>query len=376
MSHTNDKKICLEISMDDQALDLVIDGERVRRFPVSTSAKGMGFTEGSFRTPTGNFRVSEKIGEGEPMHTRFVARVPVGDWDPLVSSEDDLILTRILRLQGKDSENANSEDRYIYIHGTNREDQIGTAASHGCIRLANPDMIELFDLVPVAAEVCIQPLTRVKGKLLFVDCDSTLSSIEGIDELARLSGPEIFKQVVKLTNSAMNGEIALSEVFERRMEIIKPNKEMIDKVSKRYIETIVPGVEKLLDLAISNEWIPVIISGGFAQIIRPLADNLGITHVEAVPLKFDNSGEYVGYDKHFPTTRNLGKNEIIQEWKRALLPERVLMIGDGISDLETKPDVELMIGFGGVVARDKVKKGADRWLTNFNDMNDLKSIFS
>ena len=90
-------------------------------------------------------------------------------------------------------------------------------------------------------------------------------------------------------------------------------------------------------------------------------------HVEAVPMLFSDTGEYVGYDESFPTTRNLGKNEIIREWKEALLPERVIMIGDGISDLETKPDVDLMVGFGGVVAREKVKEGADLWLTDFND---------
>jgi phosphoserine phosphatase len=219
-------------------------------------------------------------------------------------------------------------------------------------------------------------LTRATGKLLFVDCDSTLSSIEGIDELARLSGPETFAQVVDLTNSAMNGETPLEDVFKRRMEIIRPNREMIRSVGETYIETIVPGVEKMLAQAVSMGWTPVIISGGFAPIIKPLADHLGIHHVEAVPLIFDDTGEYIGYAEHFPTTRNLGKNEIIREWKQALLPERVIMIGDGISDLETKTDVDLMIGFGGVVERSKVKQGADLWLTDFNDLDQLAGIFS
>lgn len=371
-----DMNIHLEISMDEQVLELISGSERIRRFPVSTSAKGMGFTEGSFRTPTGSFVISEKIGEGEPVNTRFVARVPVGTWDTSEPCEDDLILTRILRLQGKDPQNANSEDRYIYIHGTNREDQIGAPASHGCVRLANSDMVELFDLVPLGTPVQIKPLTRATGKLLFLDCDSTLSSIEGIDELARLSGPEIFAQVVDLTNSAMNGETPLEDVFKKRMEIIRPNREMIKRVGEAYIEMIVPGVEKMLALAVSMGWTPVIISGGFAPIIKPLADSLGIRHIEAVPLIFDDTGEYIGYVEDYPTTRNLGKNEIIREWKDALLPERVIMIGDGISDLETKTDVDLMIGFGGVVERGKVKQGADLWLTDFNDLDQLTGILS
>ena len=160
------------------------------------------------------------------------------------------------------------------------------------------------------------------------------------------------------------------------MEIIKPNKDMVGKVSQRYLDTIVPGVENLIEQARAKGWLPVIISGGFAPIIRPLASHLGINHVEAVPLMFGNSGEYLGYGEDYPTTRNLGKNEVIREWKNALLPERVIMIGDGISDLETKEDVDLMIGFGGVVARDKVKQGADLWLTDFNDLDGLASVFA
>ena len=374
MNTNSPETIRLEISMDRQILSVLKADEILKAFQISTSEKGMGFTEGSFRTPTGNFEISEKIGEGEPIRTRFVARVPAGVWEPSEPIEDDLVLTRILRLDGKDAENANSMERYIYIHGTNREDQIGTPASHGCIRLANSDMVELFDLIPAGTPVHIQPLTQSRGKLLFIDCDSTLSSIEGIDGLARISNPAIFVEVEKLTNLAMNGETPLEEVFKRRMEIIKPNREMIVRVSERYIETIVPGVENMLAVALSKGWMPVIISGGFAPIIKPLAERLGIKHVEAVPLFFGNSGEYAGYGESFPTTRNLGKNEIIRDWKKALLPEQVIMIGDGVSDLETKPDVDLMIGFGGVVVREKVKQGADFWLTDFNDMDGLGSI--
>ena len=86
--------------------------------------------------------------------------------------------------------------------------------------------------------------------------------------------------------------------------------------------------------------------------------------MEAVPVFFNECGAYAGYGTDFPTTRNHGKNEIINEWKRATLPARVVMIGDGISDLETKPDVDVMVGFGGVIPREKVKLGADVWAEN------------
>lgn len=353
----------IEISLDRQTLTLSTDGKPGRTFTISSGEKGMGFKEGSFRTPTGRFVISEKIGEGEPILTRFEARVPVGVWQPGSMTDEDLVLTRILRLAGLDKENANTMERYIYIHGTNREDLLGTPASHGCIRLSNGDMISLFDAVAEGTEVTIAPMTERRGKLLFLDCDSTLSSIEGIDELARLSNPEVFSEVVALTNAAMDGEIPLDEVFGKRMAIIRPNRDIADKVSQCYLDHIVPGAEDLIRKAEAGGWLPVILSGGFAPLIAPLAKRLGIRHIEAVPLFFGEAGDYVGYGEDYPTTRNLGKNEIIREWRAALLPERVVMIGDGISDLETKPEVDTMVGFGGVVARQKVMQGADFWVT-------------
>jgi phosphoserine phosphatase len=355
----------IEISLDRQELDLFRRDELIRTYPISSGEKGMGCVDGSFRTPTGRFAIAEKIGGGEPIYTRFNARVPVGIWNPQDGGDGDLILSRILRLNGLDDKNANTLKRYIYIHGTNHEDLLGTPSSHGCIRLANTDMIELYDEVADGINVTIHPVTIPKAKLLFVDCDSTLSGIEGIDELARLSDPAIFAEVVALTNAAMNGDLALNEVFGKRMEIIKPNQSMADEVARLYIDHIVTGAREFIVTAKSKGWIPVILSGGFEPLIRPLADYLGINHVEAVPVFFNEYGTYAGYDADFPTTRNHGKNEIIKEWKRATLPARVVMIGDGISDLETKPDIDVMVGFGGIISREKVKAGADIWVEGF-----------
>lgn len=358
----------IEVSIDEQALN-VIEGDRcVRRYDISTAAKGMGFTKDSFRTPTGRFRVSEKIGDGQPRGTIFKKREPVGQWHAGSDIDSDLVLTRILRLEGLDPENANTLERHIYIHGTNREDRIGQPASQGCIRLRNDEMIELFDSVAEGTELEILPATRRGGKLLFIDCDSTLSSIEGIDELARARGEEVFANVVALTHAAMNGEVPIHEVFPNRMEIIRPDRKLCGQVASLYVETMAPGVDQFIREIKQMGWLPVILSGGFADLIRPLARALGIDHVEAVPLVFDDDGEYLDYGRDYPTTRNLGKNEIIREWKRAMLPERVVMIGDGISDLETKPDVDHFIGFGGVVARPAVMEGADHWLTDMNEM--------
>jgi lipoprotein-anchoring transpeptidase ErfK/SrfK len=152
--------IRLVVSIPDQSLGVFRGSRRIRRFPVSTAAKGTGFENGSYRTPTGRFRICEKIGDGQPAGTIFRARVPAGLWRPGESMDEDLILTRILRLVGLDPENANTFERCIYVHGTNREDLIGQPASHGCIRLANADMAELFEMVPTGAFLTVTELPQ------------------------------------------------------------------------------------------------------------------------------------------------------------------------------------------------------------------------
>ena len=366
----------LEVSMDDQTLKVIESEQCIRQFDISTAAKGMGFTMDSYRTPTGRFWVAEKIGAGNSSGTIFKARVAVGAWQPGDCTGGDLVLSRILRLDGLEPANANTFERYIYIHGTNHEDSLGRPASHGCIRLGNAAMIELFDLVDVGANLLIRPATTPRGKLFFIDCDSTLSTIEGIDELARAKGEDVFEQVVELTHAAMNGEIPIGEVFPRRMDMIRPDRGLCDEVAALYIATMVPGAVEMIRELKEEGWLPVILSGGFAPLIQPLARHLGIDHVEAVPIYFHDDGSYKGYAADYPTTRNLGKNEVIREWKQALLPERVMMMGDGMSDMETQPDVDVFIGFGGVVARTKVASGCDYWLTDMTDRSLLRDIIS
>jgi phosphoserine phosphatase len=357
----------LEISVDDQTLKVFRGDILERTYPVSTAAKGVGFTPGSLRTPTGRFVIAQKIGDGRPPGTVFVTREPVGLWQPGDPAGKDHVLTRIIRLSGLDPENANSFDRFIYIHGTNHEDKLGMPASCGCIRLSNADVADLYEIVQPGMVVEILKPLRKRGKLAFMDCDSTLSTIEGIDELGRACGPEVFKLVEHLTHQAMNGEVPISEVFGRRMEIIRPDRATADAVARLYVDTIVPGAPEMIARLRAEGWTPVILSGGFEPLIRPLATALGVDYVEAVPLHFDASGDYAGYGADYPTTRNGGKPEIIREWKQAILPEAVLMIGDGISDLEAKGEVDLFIGFGGVVSRPAVEKGADIWITGMSE---------
>jgi L,D-transpeptidase YbiS len=146
----------IEISVRKQRLTLRSGRKKLAEYPVSTSRFGLGTKEGSFKTPTGRFRVAEKIGEGMPIGTVFKARCPIKPTKRMLRDED-LVMTRILWLDGLERRNANTHDRYVYIHGTNHEESIGTPASEGCVRMNNVDMVELFELVEVATPVEIKP---------------------------------------------------------------------------------------------------------------------------------------------------------------------------------------------------------------------------
>lgn len=145
----------IEVSVPDQSLR-VFDGlEEIAQFTISTSKFGLGCEEGSNCTPLGAFTIGEKIGDGAEPRTIFSSREIVGVFDPADPVEDDLVLTRILWLHGEDDDNANTRERYIYIHGTNQEELIGEQASHGCVRMRNDDVIVLYEMVEIGTPVSI-----------------------------------------------------------------------------------------------------------------------------------------------------------------------------------------------------------------------------
>jgi len=145
----------IHISIRDQQLTVKDDETAIRTYPVSTSRFGIGTKQGSLKTPVGRFRVAEKIGGDTPAGTIFRSRVPLKPSDPPPPTED-LVMSRILWLDGLDEHNANTRDRFIYIHGTKHEGEIGSPASCGCIRMRNADVVELFDLVDQNTPVIIE----------------------------------------------------------------------------------------------------------------------------------------------------------------------------------------------------------------------------
>ncbi len=139
-----------------QRLVLINNGAESGSWAVSTAAAGLNAREGSGGTPPGVHRIVERLGMEHPPGTEFESRVPTGRILPLETlpqdKDRDLILSRILTLAGcRDGVNrgpgVDSQQRYIYLHGTNREDLIGHPVSHGCIRMTNRDIIEVCELV-------------------------------------------------------------------------------------------------------------------------------------------------------------------------------------------------------------------------------------
>src|SRR5258707_11982516 len=136
----------LHISVRDQQLTVKKDETPIRTYPVSTSRFGIGTEQGSLKTPTGRFRVAEKIGGDTPPGTIFQSRVPLKPDDPRPPTED-VVMSRILWLDGLDEHNPNRPERFLYIHGTKHEGNIRSPARCGWVRLRNADVAELFDLV-------------------------------------------------------------------------------------------------------------------------------------------------------------------------------------------------------------------------------------
>jgi lipoprotein-anchoring transpeptidase ErfK/SrfK len=153
------------IHIPSQLLELSDDtGTLLSRYPVSTGANGTGEESGSFCTPRGRHVIRAKVGAGQPENTVFVRRRPTGEiYSPelgVAYPGRDWILTRILWLSGCESGynrsgTCDTMRRYVYIHGTPDETELGKPGSHGCVRMRNRDLIELFEQVPVGTPVNI-----------------------------------------------------------------------------------------------------------------------------------------------------------------------------------------------------------------------------
>lgn len=193
------------------------------------------------------------------------------------------------------------------------------------------------------------------GTVIF-DCDSTLASLEGIDELAGDSRARI----EELTDRAMRGEVPLEQVYGQRLAICRPNRDAVAALGRRYVTALVPDARQTV-ASLRAEGITVrILSAGLLPAVLALSDALGIprTDVAAVDVRFDDTGAYAGFDESSPLARAGGKRRVVAQWAPEL-PTPIMMVGDGVTDLEVKPIVQQFVAFAGVVSRPAVVDAAD-----------------
>lgn len=193
-------------------------------------------------------------------------------------------------------------------------------------------------------------------RTVIFDCDSTLSAIEGIEELAERHREE----VVALTEAAMRGEVPLEEVYGRRLELVRPDRSQVEALAERYIAALVPDARETV-AALLGAGIDVrVISGGLRPAVAALGRHLGIPDeaVAAVEVRFDADGRYAGFDECSPLARAGGKAEVVREWAPALRSP-VMLVGDGATDLEAAPYVDLFVAFAGVIERPQVVEAAE-----------------
>ena len=155
----------IEVDISEQRLYLIENNLIKASYPISTSKYGEGSIQNSFKTPLGEHSIKEMIGEEAEINTIFTSRINTKRSatiiDQFEDTDNDYVTSRIIWLDGEEEGfnkggNVDSFRRYIYIHGTHEEGLIGTKASHGCIRMFNYDVIELFNLVNIGTKVLIR----------------------------------------------------------------------------------------------------------------------------------------------------------------------------------------------------------------------------
>lgn len=212
------------------------------------------------------------------------------------------------------------------------------------------------------------PIWPISDIVVF-DCDSTLSTIEGIDELARMTGHE--HAVAVLTKRAMEGDIPLESVYSHRLVTVNPTQEQVQRIAQRYRETVIPDAKETITALQALGVKVFIVSGGLIEPVRDFGIWLGVPreHIFAVNMEYDQlagkwwryweqtggwnpRAQYMSVETN-PLTGTGGKNLIVAQIRKEH-SGRVILIGDGLSDMEAASEIDLFIGFGGAVYRQRI----------------------
>lgn len=184
------------------------------------------------------------------------------------------------------------------------------------------------------------------------DCDGTLSTIEGIDELAKMNG--VSAEVQLLTAEAMGQSGLNPMLYQKRLDLVFPNREQVQELGYQYFANQVPDAKLVIDIFQRLKKEVYIVSAGLYPAIKIFAELLNVppANIFAVDIQFDEKGQFVDYDRTSPLVYHHGKREIVTQLK-AHHP-RILHIGDGMNDLVTKDLVTRFVGYGGVFYRENI----------------------
>ncbi len=217
---------------------------------------------------------------------------------------------------------------------------------------------------------------RQTFRIIFFDCDSTLVTIEGIDELARLKGQA--ERVAELTRRAMEGELSLEQVFAERLRLLQPTRADLEEIARLYRAHLVPDARAVIAALRAMGCRVCIVSGGLLDAVKSLARTLGVParDVYAVPVLFDQlAGDWWRYDQNryggnpqeryltiapTPLSETYGKRTLIAQI--AGNEKRTMLVGDGITDWHARDAVRCFVGFGGVCRREQVAAQAEVYI--------------
>jgi len=168
----------------------------------------------------------------------------------------------------------------------------------------------------------------------------------------------------------MGGSVPFEVALQQRLDLIRPSRDLLADCLRRHPPRLNPGIDRVVALLHGRGSAVHLVSGGFEPMILPLAAKLGIAadRVHANRIRHHEDGSYRDFDPEVPTSRSGGKARLVDLLKDRYAYRTVIMVGDGATDLEARPPADAFIGYGGIAVREKVRDGADWFITDFADL--------
>lgn len=199
---------------------------------------------------------------------------------------------------------------------------------------------------------------------VILDVDSTLSGIEGIDWLAARRGPEVGREVARLTAEAMAGERSIEEVYAARLDVVQPTTAELAELAEAYWKNVAPGADGAIERMTAAGVRLEVVTSGLRDAVAPFVARLGLpaSTVHAVACAFDARGGFSSFDASEPLALKGGKRKVAEALR---LTPPVLAVGDGMTDAEIRPIADAFAAFTGFARREPVVAIADFTVGSF-----------